>query len=130
LAQTYTTSSIKVSYLLALAAPWRWAAELLLPPSPLERTGPIAIVYRTNALATGKGELSIRWTDAYGRVAEDRKIPIQLQDENEIGFALDLRRAAGMRNELAAHLHFEGVNKKGEADHREEDAKAVFIASP
>jgi len=101
-----------------------------MPAGPLDRSGPAQLVYRTNQLATGKGELSVRWTDAYGRVVEHRKIPIELVDENEIGFALDLRRAAAMRNLLAAHFLFDGVNKRGERDHREEDAKAEFIASP
>lgn len=114
----------------ALLASSAWGAEILLPAGPLERSGPAAVVYRTNQLATGKGELSIRWTDAYGRIVEDRIIPVELIDENEIGFALDLRRATAMRNTLAAHLHFDGVNKKGAPDHREEDAKAEFIASP
>jgi hypothetical protein len=116
--------------LLALAGTSAWSADLLLPVPPLERTGPVAIVYRTNQLATGKGELSVHWTDANGRLVEDRKIPVELLDEYEIGFTLDLRRAVAMHNELTAHLHFEGVNKKGEPDRREEDAKAEFIASP
>src|SRR5262249_47179909 len=45
-------------------------------------------------------------------------------------FWIDLRRAAAMRNQITAHLQFDGVNRKGEKDHREEDAKAEFIASP
>jgi len=40
----------------------------VLPAAPLERDGPVPAIYRTNQLATGKGELSVRWTDAYGRV--------------------------------------------------------------
>src|SRR5579863_4800996 len=105
-------------------------ADILLPAGTLERSGPARFVYRTNSLATGTGELAIRWTDVLGRTVEDRKIPVELIDENEIGFTLDLRRAAAMRNVLTAHLHFDGRNRKGESDHREEDAKAEFIASP
>jgi hypothetical protein len=115
---------------LVLAASSAWSAEIVLPAAPLERGGPAQAVYRTNQPATGKGELSIRWTDAHSRVVEDRRIPVELIDENEIGFTLDLRRAAAMRNVLSAHFQFDGVNKKGEKDHREEDAKAEFIASP
>ena len=102
----------------------------MLPAAPLERDGPVPAIYRTNQLATGKGELSVRWTDAYGRVVEDRRMPVELLDENEIGFTLDLRRAVSMRNELSARLHFEGRNRKGEPDRRDEDAKVEFIASP
>jgi hypothetical protein len=116
-------------FLLAMAATSLWPAELVMPPA-VERDGPVPVVYRTTQLATGKGELSVRWTDVNGRVVDDRRIPVDLLDENEIGFTLDLRRAVSMRNELSAHLHFEGVNKKGEPDRRDEDVKREFIASP
>src|SRR6266404_4594285 len=116
--------------LLLLASSAACAGDIVLPGGLLERAGPVAIVYRTNQLATGKGELSIRWTHSRGRIVEDNKIPVELADENEIGFTLDLRRATAMQNELAVHLHFEGVNKKGERDQRDEDAKTEFIASP
>src|SRR5690348_10316982 len=115
---------------LALAAMSGWSAELILPTPPLERTAPVRVIYRTNQLATGKGELPIQWTDVFGRVVEDRKLPFEWIDENEIGFTLDLRRAVSMQNELRAHLHFEGANRKGEPDRREEDAAKEFIASP
>ena len=105
-------------------------AEIVLPGPGLEREGTITAIYRTNQLATGKGELSIRWTDTYGRVVDDRKIPVELTDENEIAFPLNMRRAVAMKNELKAHLMFEGVNKKGVRDHREEDAQITFIAKP
>ena len=116
--------------ILALAGTLAWGAEILLPAPPLERTGPVRVVYRTGQLATGKGELRFRWTDVFGRLVEDRRIPVELRDENEIGFVLDLRRAVAMRNELTAHLHFEGLNRKGEPDRRDEDTKVEFIASP
>lgn len=119
--------NVLFALLLANAA---WGAEILLPAGPLERSGPVQVIYRSNQLGTGKGELSIRWTDVQGRTVEDRKIPVELIDESEIGFPLDLRRATAMRNTLAAHFHFEGVNKKGAPDHRDEDATADFIASP
>ena len=103
--------------------------ELVLP-SHVDRDGTVTVVYRTNAQATGKGDLSFRWTDVYGRVIEDRKFPFELNDETEVGFSIDLRRAVAMKNELHAHFSFEGMNKKKERDHREEDAQAVFIARP
>jgi hypothetical protein len=115
---------------LALLASSAWSADIVLPAAPLERSRPAHATYRTNMLATGKGELSIKWIDADGRVVEDRKIPVELIDENEVGFTLDLRRAVAMRNTLTAHFVFDGVNRKGEKDHRQEDAKAEFIASP
>src|SRR5262245_6402376 len=116
-----------LAVLIALAAN---AAEIVPPSASMERSGPLPFVYRTNSLATGKGELSIRWTDSYGRVIEDRKIPVELNDENEISFTLDLRRAVAMRNEVIAQFKFDGQNKRNQPDHREETAKVEFIASP
>ncbi|HYM12431.1 MAG TPA: alpha-amylase family protein [Bryobacterales bacterium] len=107
-----------------------FAGEIVLPSNALERDHPVTAVYRTNGLATGRGELAIRWTDVYGRVVEDRKIPFELNDETDVGFTLDLRRAVAMKNELRAHFSFDGVNKKGAKDHREEDAQIAFVARP
>jgi len=106
------------------------SADLILPSPALERTGPVPVLYRTNSLATGKGELSIRWIDSYNRVIEDRKIPVELNDENEIGFTIDLRRAAAMRNELTARFRFEGMNRRNQKDTRDESVKVEFVASP
>ena len=106
------------------------AGELVLPDSALERDRPVTAVYRTNPQATGKGTLAIKWTDILGRVVEDRTVPVTLTDETEIRFPLDLRRAVAMVNEVKVHFSFEGVNKKGAPDHREEDATVSFVAKP
>src|SRR5579863_950370 len=114
----------------ALVAAAGWAGEIILPANALERDAPIEAIYRTNGLATGKGALSITWTDVHGRTVDERKIPVELTDEEQIGFPLDLRRAAAMKNTLRVHFSFEGRNKKDEPDKREEDAETVFIAKP
>lgn len=106
------------------------AGEILLPSQALERDSVIEATYRTNGLATGKGQLAIAWTDVHGRLVDDRKIPVELTDEDRIGFPLDLRRAAAMKNTLHVHFSFEGRNRKGEPDKREEDAEIAFIARP
>lgn len=106
------------------------AAEVILPGPALERDRPVTLIYKTGLQATGKGELHVNWTDILGRVVENRTIPVELTDENEIRFPLDLRRAVAMQNELHVHFSFHGVNKKGKEDHREEDADASFIARP
>jgi hypothetical protein len=106
------------------------AGEIILPSHALERDAVIAAAYRTNSLATGKGQLVITWTDVHGRTVDDRKIPFELIDENQVGFPLDLRRAAAMKNTLRVHFSFEGHNKKGQPDKREEDAEVSFIARP
>src|SRR5258708_39102131 len=120
-----------IEYLLpALFATSCFAGGIVLPSHALERDGIVHAIYRTNRLATGKGRLDITWTDVHGRVVDDRKIPVELLDEAEAGFSLDLRRAAGMKNTLRVHFSFHGADKKGGPDHREEDAEIAFIASP
>lgn len=106
------------------------AGEIILPSNALERDSVIQAVYRTNALATGKGELSITWTDVHGRTVEERKLPVELTDEDQFTFPLDLRRAAAMKNTLRVHFSFEGRNKKNDPDKREEDAEITFVAKP
>jgi len=113
-----------------MAAAGIHAAEIVLPSPALERDAPVTILYRTNALATGKGQLDIEWTDSHGRLVDSRKIPVELADENEFRFPIDLRRARAMKNELRARFTFDGVNKKGQPDHRDERAQVSFIASP
>ncbi len=105
-------------------------AELILPAAALERDRAITAVYRTNPQATGRGSLHIEWTDILGRVVEDRTIPIEMSDETEIRFDVDLTRAVAMSNQIRAHLVLDGANKKGAADHRDESASVSFVARP
>jgi hypothetical protein len=102
---------------LLLCLPAAWASDLVFP-SAVERTGEVAGVYRMNSRATGKGQLAIRWRDVYGRVIEDRKIPIELNDETEIGFTLDIHSGVAMKNTIEAHLNLDGVNKRGAGAYR------------
>ena len=116
-----------VLFLLHVVSP---AAEIVLPAPDLERNQTVTATYRTGSLATGKGSLEIIWSDSLGRVVERRKLPIELTDESEVRFPLDLRRAVAMQNTLTAHFTFEGINRKGATDHRDETAQASFIARP
>jgi hypothetical protein len=116
---------MRLFFLCAVAS----AAELVLPPVS-ERDLAVTALYRTSPPATGKGELAMRWTDRLGRVVEERRIPVELTDETEVRFPLDMRRAVAMGNEVEVHFSFSGVNKRGAPDKREEDAKAAFIARP
>jgi len=90
----------------------------------------VHVVFRTGALATGRGVLSIEWTDVHGRMVDRRSLPVELSDETDAGFDIDLRRARGMQNELRAHLIFDGHDKKGGPDHRDEEASRSFTAKP
>ena len=122
--------SLSAYFLVPLSVALAFGGEIILPSNALERDRTVEAVYRTGSQATGKGTLAVQWTDVFSRVVEDRKIPIQLEDENEVGFKLDLRRAVAMKNELRVHFSFRGVNQKGERDVREEDAELSFLARP
>ena len=106
------------------------AAELILPSPALERDRPVTLIYKTGLQATGTGRLHVQWNDVYGRLIEDETIPVDLTDENEIRFSLDLRRAVAMQNDLEVHFSFKGLDKKGKEDLREEHVRASFVARP
>lgn len=106
------------------------AAQLELPGNAFERNTVVTAVFRTNPQAIGKGELLIHWTDALGRVVEERRLPVELSDETEIRFDLDMRHAVTMANNLSVEFHFEGVNRKDAPDRRNETATATFVAKP
>src|ERR1017187_1607233 len=122
-------SSLQTMVLVFLLPAAGLAAEIVLPARAMERDAPVTAIYRTNGQATGKGTISVRWTDILGRVVEERQIPVELTDESEIRFALDLRRAIAVSNTLEAKFSFDGVNQRGK-DHREESATVDFIAKP
>ena len=117
---------------LLLVVSWTtvFGAELILPSAALERNGPVRAIFRSAPLVTGRGELSIEWTDSYGRVIDRRTIPVELNDETDIGFDLDLRRAEAMQNVLKGHLVLDGRDKNGKADRRDQEAQLTFIAKP
>jgi hypothetical protein len=122
--------SLLAALWLIAGGPTAWSAEIILPATALERDAPVIAVFHAPPLATGKGTLAIRWTDALGRVVEDRTVPVTLTDEWDIRFPLDLRRAAAMGNDLTVRLILEGVRKDGKPDHRDESATVRFIARP
>jgi hypothetical protein len=119
----------KALALLVLSIGALGAAQLIVPAA-VERDGVVHVLFKTAPLATGQGQLAIEWTDGSGRVVDLRRLRVELNDEVEIGFDLDARRAVAMRNTLHAHLVFDGKNRKGEPDHRDEAAEAAFIAKP
>jgi len=56
------------------------AGEIVLPSKVLERDRLVIATYRTNQLATGRGELAITWKDVLGRTVEERKLSVELTD--------------------------------------------------
>lgn len=107
-----------------------WSGEIILPSSALDRDARVQAHYKTELPGTGKGQLTITWTDVYGRLIEQRTIPFKLRDTTKVPFLLDLRRAVAMRNALAVRFSFMGVGKRGAQDRRDERAEISFIARP
>ena len=106
------------------------SADELAMPKTVERHSQITAAYRFDEPATGHGFLDIEWTDADGREVERRRIPLDLAAASQVTFGLDMRRAVTIKNELAAHLSLDGVDRSGTPIHRRTDQAVSFIASP
>ena len=102
------------------------ADEIVLPAGILERGKSVDVVYRTRTPVTGKGALSIAWTDSAGRVVDRRTLPVTPDGSSDIRFSLDLARAVAMSNRLHARLSLEG----GGPDWRDREADVSFVVSP
>ncbi len=126
------SSSLRAAAFLAalIVAPVSIAGEIVLPSTALERDSTIAAKYRMSSAITGAGRLTLHWTDVLGRVVEDRAIPFELNDESEIHFPLDVRRAVAMKNHLQVHVSIQGKDLKNASDNREEGAGIDFAAMP
>ena len=128
-----TTSSRRVCILfgfsLLLAPAVAPAGEIVLPAAALDRGARIQARYRIDAPVTGRGTLTVTWTDVYDRLIEQLTIPVDLRSGPEVSFSLDLRRAVAMRNRLTARLALAGDPKSARGPH-EEQAEAWFIARP
>jgi hypothetical protein len=106
------------------------SADQLVLPQAVERNQSIEVFYRFETPITGQGFLDIEWSDVAGRVVERRRIPLDLTDAAVVSFPLDTRRAVTMKNQIAAHLSFDALAKRGGKFHRENDETLSFIVSP
>src|SRR5438067_10105359 len=106
------------------------AADELVLPKSLERNQPADFAYRFDKGLTGRGSLDIQWSDVVGRIVERRRIPVDPADVPEVVFSLDLRRAVTTRNQLVAHLSFDGVDQNGGNRHLENAISTPFIVPP
>lgn len=106
------------------------AGELTLPALALERDTLISANYHLASAVTGSGSLTLHWTDALGRVVEDRTIQFTLIDELDIHFPLDIRRAVAMDNHLQVQVSIQGKDQKGAVNNRDENATLSFVAMP
>ena len=104
-------------------------ATLILPSPVLERRGLVPVRLRMEHGYTGEGHLSVRWTDSLGRVVEDDVRTIDLRDEIEFSFPLDLSRAIAMKNSLHVSLALDAVTAKGKV-HVKQEASTDFVAKP
>ena len=93
------------------------ADEIVLPAGILERGKSADVVYRVDPPATGRGTLSIAWTDSAGRVVDRRRLPVALDGSSDIRFSLDLARAVAMNsnapNQRSARVAGDGPKARG-----------------
>jgi Beta-galactosidase len=112
---------------LAVLAGGTAAADELVSPKSMERNQTADFAYRFDKGLTGRGSLDIEWTDVVGRLVERRRIPVDLAEAPEAVFALDLRKAATMGNQLVAHLTLDGVEQNGGNRYLENEVSTSFI---
>ncbi len=106
-----------------------WGGEIVLPAPALDRDTRIQARYRIDVPATGRGTLTVTWTDVYDRLIERRAIPVDFRGGSDVAFSLDLRRAVAMQNRLTAQLSLAG-DAKAARGAREEQVETSFIARP
>lgn len=107
----------------------RAQTSLSLPSQTLERKGTVPATMRFGHAHTGKGNLHVRWTDSLGRVVQEYSSPVELTDEEEFSFPLDLTRAVAMQNSVEARFTLDEKTMKGN-EHLDETAHAGFTAKP
>ncbi|WP_119417764.1 beta-galactosidase [Desertibaculum subflavum] len=98
------------------------AADQLIVPQPADRGASVTAHYRLDRPIRARGHLDIEWTDQYGRQVDRRRVPVELADQIDATFTLDLRRAVALRNHLSARLTL-GGRPAGSAE-------TTFIARP
>ena len=104
-------------------------AMLTLPSRTLERKGTVPATMRFGHAHTGKGNLHVRWTDSLGRVVQEYDKPVELTDEEEFNFSLDMTRAVAMENTLEARFTLDETTAKG-LEHLDQTSRADFTAKP
>ena len=114
----------------AIVAVARASADQLAMPQTVERGAPVAVTYRFDQPATGRGFLDVVWTDVDGREVVRRHIPLALAGASQVVFHLDMRRAVTVENRLAVHLSLDGVDPGGAPVRRRDDRTLSFVASP
>ncbi len=105
-------------------------ADELALPSALERDRTAEAAYRFDTPITGTGYLDLVWSDAVGRIVDQRRISLDLKDASETTFTLDIRRAVTTKNQIAAHLSVDFMDQDGRRIHRENDEAKTFMATP
>lgn len=104
-------------------------AGLTLPSTVLDRKGTVAAVFQFSHAHTGKGQLHVRWTDSLGRVVQEYTKTVELTDEPELSFPVDLSRAFAMENTLEARFTLDETTAKGK-EHVDDTSRVDFIAKP
>lgn len=106
------------------------ADELILPSSSRDRDASIDAVYRFDRPLTGHGHLDLEWTDAAGRLVEQRRVPLDLSAAPEVHLSLDGGRAVTVKNRLAVHVSVDPADESGGPLRYDGAAAAAFFVPP
>lgn len=109
------------AFVVTIGARLAAADQIVIPEGRLERSGGLDVVYRLDAPATGDGTLAIEWTDAHGRLVDDREVPVTFDNGTDARFTLDLGRVTAIGNRLRATLTLGG---------NETETRATFFVPP
>src|SRR5258708_6748855 len=88
------------------------ADDIVLPAGVLSRDRPFTVAYRLAQPITGTATLDVEWTDALGRLVEQRRLTFHPTDATALTFELDARRAVAIGNELRTHLRLDGAEAR------------------
>src|SRR5262245_19535735 len=75
---------------LVLLPPVAWSGEIILPANALDRDAQVQVLYRATSPGTGKGQLTVSWTDVYDRLIAQQKLAFDLRNSTDVAFKLDL----------------------------------------
>lgn len=123
--------TVLLSLLLHSAVPLSASAGTIIFPSEVGNpAAPRAVIDRLQRPVTGTGIVMLRWSDALGRVVEERQWPVTLAAATDISFTIEQQRAVTTVNELTVHLNIDCHAADCENGHADDVATAKFAVPP
>ena len=104
-----------------------YAGTLELPAAMTLGNGSQRVDFLPSLPITGRGVLSLRWTDSAGRLIVEDSRPVDPGAGDRIPFALDLRRAVPALNYLVASLTVDCSGAACQPEKSRDTAEATFV---